>query len=509
MKKSAVFLFSWLATIGFLSADWPQAAGPNHNYRVTGEAPGSFSVAGNQKILWRVPLPNTGQGAAIISDGRLFVTSHEVIRQDTQTGSLMLGLCFDAKSGKELWRREIPGTRTTDLSSLFNDNTAASPVADGQRVVFTNVGGTVKCFDYNGKQLWAHTWTPFGRHHARAHQPILHQGKVILMHAPCYDLPQSVTTKAGSHALGRARAYWTYLQAYDMVSGKRTWQAESATSVHSTSILGKLSDGSHAILSGRGGGHRPPEEPYGLSLLNATNGKRVWDATILKYPAAQNAHWDARAAYFFLGQEHHSLDIRTGKTLQSTSIFEGVTVTRRENGRYVTREEQALPKARKPITYFTNIIAGDYHFFRSYSGFLIGRVKLSTGKVEYLQVPVQISTGPGNTRQLLWTKAIANDMKNADGYQATQDKRNKGNGWGHVSAASPIIVGDHMYIPTMTGTVYVINWNSETFDGNALVSVSDLGKAGATWTLSSLSYSQGLLYARTLKELICLGENPD
>ena len=98
-------------------------------------------------------------------------------------------------------------------------------------------------------------------------------------------------------------------------------------------------------------------------------------------------------------------------------------------------------------------------------------------------------------------------MKNADGYQATQDKRNKGNGWGHVSAASPIIVGDRMYIPTMTGTVYVINWNARTLDQNALVSVSDLGPAGATWTLSSLSYSQGRLYARTLKELICLGEN--
>ncbi len=64
-----------------------------------------------------------------------------------------------------------------------------------------------------------------------------------------------------------------------------------------------------------------------------------------------------------------------------------------------------------------------------------------------------------------------------------------------------------MYIPTMTGTVYVIKWESETLDQSALVSVSDLGHAGATWSLSSLSYSQGLLYARTLKELICLGEN--
>jgi hypothetical protein len=36
--------------------------------------------------------------------------------------------------------RKMPGTRRTDLSSLFNDNTAASPVSDGDRVVFMNVG---------------------------------------------------------------------------------------------------------------------------------------------------------------------------------------------------------------------------------------------------------------------------------------------------------------------------------------------------------------------------------
>lgn len=507
MKRCAVVLFSWLPAIGVSSADWPQAAGPNHDYRVAGEAPKSFSVSRNQNILWRVPLPNTGQGAVIVSGQRLFVTSHEAIKQDAQTGSLMLGLCFDARSGKELWRREIPGTRTTDLSSLFNDNTAASPVVDGQRVVFVNVGGTIKCFDYRGKKLWTHTWTPFGRHHARAHQPILYQGKVILMHAPCYDLPQSATTKAGSHSLGRAQKYWTYLQAYDLLSGKCIWQAESATSIHSTSVLGKLSDGSHALLTGRGGGHQPPEEPYGLSLLNANNGKRIWDAAILKYPAAQNATWDSKAAHFFLGQEHHSLDIRTGKTMQVTSLLKEVTITRWENGRYVTREKQTLPKARKPITYFTNLIAGDYHYFRSFSGFLIGRVQLSTGKVEYLQVPVQMSTGLDSTKKMLWTKAIANDMKNAAGYRATQDKRNEGNGWGHVSAASPIIVGNRMYIPTMLGTVYVINWSSKALDQSALVSVSDLGPAGTTWTLSSLSYSHGRLYARTLKELICLGEN--
>jgi len=112
---------------------------------------------------------------------------------------------------------------------------------------------------------------------------------------------------------------------------------------------------------------------------------------------------------------------------------------------------------------------------------------------------------PGAGEKRLWKKALGNDLKTAQGFRATQDKRNAGNGWGHVSAASPIAVGDRLYLPTMIGMVYVLKWDAGVLDEKALLSVSDLGPAGATWSLSSLSFAEGRLYARTLKELICLG----
>jgi len=504
MKRFAAFLLQCFLVSGVMSTDWPQASGPNHNFQVEGEAPKAFSVSRNQNVLWRVPLPSTGQGAPVVSRGRVFITSHEPILKDTETGSDILGLCFDAKTGIELWRCKIPGTRTTDLSSLFNDNTAASPVADGKHVVFTNIGGTIKCFDYDGTELWSQLWTPFGRHHARAHEPILHDGNVILMHAACYDLPLTATTKEGSKPLGRAKQYWTHLRAYSIASGKLAWQAEPGTSVHSTSMLGKHPDGRQVILTGRGGGHQPPEVPYGLSLINAANGKRVWD-TALKYPAHQNAVFKKDAAYYFAGRKHFTLDCLTGKPRRSHSIADDVTVTRWQNGKYVTLKNQTLPPARKPITYFTNLIVDDYHYFRSYSGFLIGRLHLVTGKVEYLQVPVQVIHKNNQPDEVFWTKALPNDMKNSKGFRATQDKRNAGNGWGHVSAAPPIVVGSRIFWPTMVGTVYVINWNAKNFNETAIASISDLGHASETWSLSSLSYANDRLYARTLKELICFG----
>ena len=94
-------------------------------------------------------------------------------------------------------------------------------------------------------------------------------------------------------------------------------------------------------------------------------------------------------------------------------------------------------------------------------------------------------------------------MKTANGFMATQDKRNAGNGWGHVTAAPPIVVSNYIYWPTMVGMVYVIDSTSKNLDASSIAGLSDLGLAGQTWSLSSLSFSDGKLYARTLKELIC------
>ena len=492
------------ATCG-LAAEWPQAAGPHGNFVVDGRAVDHFSVATNQNVVWRVPLPSTGQGTPIVSSGRVFLTSHEPITKDAETGSMILGLCFDAKTGQELWRREIPGTRVTDLSSLFSDNTAASPVADGSRVLFTNVGGMLKCFDFSGTEQWMFQWGPFGRHHARQHEPILHNGHAILVQVPREDLTPEVTTKAGAAPLGRGEEYWTRLQAFDLKTGQRKWIASAGTSCHSTSLIGQTVDGTAAILTGRGGGHQPPEEPYGLSLVNADDGSTLWELPIQGYAAHQSASWNQEVACLFAGSEHLAVDIQTGKVRSRTSVADGVTIRRHTDAGYQTETRQTLKKARSPLTKQGNCLVGNYHYFRAHDEFLIGRVNIQSGKVEYLQVPVQVIRRAGADDEIRWTGPLPNDMKNADGFVATQDRRNAGSGWGHVSAASPIVVGEHLYMPTMIGMVYVLKWNAETLDENALVSISDLGPAGETWSLSSLSFSGGRLYARTLKELICLG----
>jgi hypothetical protein len=48
----------------------------------------------------------------------------------------------------------------------------------------------------------------------------------------------------------------------------------------------------------------------------------------------------------------------------------------------------------------------------------------------------------------------------------------------------------------------------DVFDESALVAVNDLGPAGESWNLSSLSYSRGKLYHRGLKHVVCI-ESPN
>jgi hypothetical protein len=505
LATSTLALTTLLFVDSARSEDWNQAAGPQGNFNVDGEAPIRFSATHNDKVLWRTPLPNSGQGAAIVSNERVFVASHAKINEDSEMGSLIVGQCFDAKTGELLWERELPGSRVTDFSSLFSDNTAASPVADGKHVCFVNVGGMIRCFDFAGNEKWSYKWVPFGRHHARQHEPVLHNGNVIVMQVPRADLDPKVTTKEGAKPLGRGKQYWTHLLAFDLATGKQSWQAECGTSVHAGSLIGRTASGQTAFLTGRGGGHQPPEDPYGVSLVNANDGKTIWEIPIKGFPCAQNMAWNSKVACVFAGGKHLTIDVDSGKIVTSVSVKQNVTVRRRVDGAYVTRVEKSI-KGKKAITNQTNCLVGDYHYFLAHDDFLIGRVNIVTGKVEYLQVPVQVIRRKGKKDSSEWTKALPNDMKTSNGFVATQDRRNAGSGWGHVSAASPIVVGDKIYIPTMIGMVYVLKWNAEELDETAVMSISDLGPATETWSLSNLSFANGKLYARTLKELICFGE---
>src|SRR5437016_5142193 len=106
-------------TVSFLSllamdAEWPQFRGPNGSGVDSAAGyPVEFSPAKN--VVWKTAIPY-GQSSPIVMGGRVFLTAGE--------GDRLLTLCLDARTGRELWRREI---RREQAHKIFRANDPASP----------------------------------------------------------------------------------------------------------------------------------------------------------------------------------------------------------------------------------------------------------------------------------------------------------------------------------------------------------------------------------------------
>ena len=144
--------------------NWPQAAGPNGNWRIEGvEAPTKWSVARDQNIVWRSTLPNGGQSGIAVWGDRIFLTVFDAYKDgDPKFSGSILGLCLDAKAGKILWKVKLEGPVKSPMMYAYSDSTSPSPITDGKYVWFFNSSGEIGCFDFAGHEVWRHKYTPWG-----------------------------------------------------------------------------------------------------------------------------------------------------------------------------------------------------------------------------------------------------------------------------------------------------------------------------------------------------------
>src|SRR5439155_17152802 len=91
-------LLALLLPLAVPAEDWPQFRGPNRDsvWNETGTIE-SFPPGG-LKISWRAPV-GAGYSSPVVADGRVFVTDSQVSRPKARERVL----CFDAKTGKNLW----------------------------------------------------------------------------------------------------------------------------------------------------------------------------------------------------------------------------------------------------------------------------------------------------------------------------------------------------------------------------------------------------------------------
>jgi hypothetical protein len=378
-------------------------------------------------------------------------------------------------------------------------------------VAFVNASGGIACFDLKGKPLWNRDSLSVGRS-----LPFLNAGNLIYTRL---IYPPTAEGKFPHIYADEGLEMWTQLHALNMKTGDDVWVTTCGLNMGCAILPQKLDDGRAVALVGRGGGHGPPEKPEGVSLVDLSDGSTLWSLPLKGFMSTQSNRIRKNFVHVFHRGQHLSIDALSGKIESEVSLVEEIPVRRRSGDGWTATKQTFTKVGSRMLTQGSNLLVGKYHYFRNYTHPYLGRVNVDSGSVEYLELPLQLSRDSGKD-EFFWhappqkkgdpemkNQGFAkNDMKNANGYVVFGDARSQGSGWGHIASPSPSVAGDYFYMPVMNGTVYVMRWNADILDENAIVAINDLGPVGKSWTRASISFSNGKAFAHTIRELICIGE---
>jgi outer membrane protein assembly factor BamB len=235
MLKHIVILSALLVAAS--DPDWSRFRGPNGTgVAETSGLPSDFGPAKN--VVWKATVP-PGHSSPVLTRTHIFLTAAD--------GKKLVVLAFDRASGKELWRREVPRTRTGRLENV-NGPASPSPVTDGERVyAFFQDFGLV-AFAPDGVEQWRLPLGPFNMYYGFGASPILVNGTLVL----------PVDQDTGSYLLG-----------VDAKTGKQRYKIDrpGVISGYSTPTVYEAKDGSRQVLI---------PESFQLSAYDVKDGHRVW-----------------------------------------------------------------------------------------------------------------------------------------------------------------------------------------------------------------------------------------
>ena len=183
-----------------LAADWPMWRGP-HGDGTTAESGLPEKWSQTENVLWKTELPDRGNSTPVVWGDKVFIT------QAIEKAGRRLLLCFDRKTGRQLWEA---GTtyREPELTHGTNPYCAASPATDGKHIVVFFASAGVYCYDFEGREIWKRT--DLGKQHhiwGNGTSPVIAGDRAFLNFGPGEK---------------------TTLFAFDLKTGKTLWQHDES-----------------------------------------------------------------------------------------------------------------------------------------------------------------------------------------------------------------------------------------------------------------------------------------
>lgn len=230
--------------------NWPQWRGPLLN-GVSTEKNLPVKWGPEENVTWKTPLPEWSGSTPIIWDNHIFLNVAE-------KESLHLW-ALNRADGSVRWKKPLGAG---NVKMRKQNMSSPSPVTDGRLVWVMTGTGILKCFDFDGTEIWARDiqkdYGKFGLNWGYASSPLLYDNSLFVpvLHGMRTDDP-------------------SYILRIDAKTGKTTWRAERPTaaimeSPDSYITPGLLKQGSKVELIISGGdcvtGH------------DLTNGAELWRA---------------------------------------------------------------------------------------------------------------------------------------------------------------------------------------------------------------------------------------
>ena len=165
----------------FEATDWPFWRGPQRNGHADTSARPPQHWNATDNIRWRTPVPGLGHGSPTILRDKVYLAT---ANDQTQT---QLILCFDGKSGDQLWSTVVHegGFANNSKKGLNEKATMASSTlaTDGKRLFITFVNDNAAwatALDLSGAILWQQRLCDYIIHQGYGSSPTIYGDLVIV-----------------------------------------------------------------------------------------------------------------------------------------------------------------------------------------------------------------------------------------------------------------------------------------------------------------------------------------